>query len=232
MLTRQAAAVVLLTGILGFGGVVHAEGGIVQNASKDAVKGAVKGVQQELNQGETVQGAKQMAKGMIDGVSNAVPTMTSQMVNQANVNRKAMGQVAGRVSADAAAGAVGATVSALDKALGKNGEGPLADTMAATNEKVVAAVVRGIKSEIQVDGKTTEQLTAAAVRGAMSEMHFNISVWPIVLAVILGGLSTLLFGVGLMVLYMLFQKRREVVVEKVVEPAAPAISARPLYSTR
>jgi hypothetical protein len=64
----------------------------------------------------------------------------------------------------------------------------------------------------------------------MSEMHFNISIWPIVLAVVLGGLSTMLFGVGLMVMYLLFQRKREVVVETASPPVA--VPTRSAYATR
>jgi hypothetical protein len=191
---------------------VHADG-IVQNASKDAAKGAVKGVQQEMNNPELVKGAKEMAKGMVDGVSNAVPTMTSQMINQTNVNRKALGNVARTVTKEAVAGVINESTHSMEAALGKDAEGPLATTLVASTEKVTAAVVRGLASEIKVDPATAEKLSAAAVRGAMSEIHVQIPVWSMLIAFVLGGFASLLLGGGLMVLFMLFQRRRAVAVE-------------------
>src|SRR5262245_52685772 len=137
-----AALVLSITG-LGMIGNVRADG-VVQKASKDAAKGAIKGVQQELNTGELVQGAKEVTKGMVDGISNAVPMMTSQILKQTDVNKKAIGHVARQVSTQAVSGALGAAVHEMDESLGRKGDGPLAEAIAATSERVTAAAVRGI----------------------------------------------------------------------------------------
>jgi hypothetical protein len=200
--------------------------GVVENASKGAARGAVKGVQQELNTGTMIEGAKQVTKGMLDGVANAVPTVTSQIVKQSNVNRKQLGNVARTVTGEATSGLISSSARELQESLGKNGDGPLADTMAATSERVMAATVRGIVTEARIDPATAQNLAAAAMRGALSEVHFQIPVWTYLIAFLLGSFSTLLCGVGLMVLYMLFQRRRT----EVVAAPVPAVHARPAYS--
>jgi len=223
MLSKTTVTMAVWMALLGLTGIVHAEGGIVQSASKDAAKGAIKGVQQEMNSGELVKGAKEVTKSMIQGAADAAPLVTSQIANQANVNKKAIGKVARQVSTEAVAGAFGATVREVDEALGQKGDGPLATALVAMTERMMAAAVRGIVAEGRMDPATAEKLTAAAVRGATSEMHF--SVWPLVLAFFLGGLSTFLFGFGLMLLYLLFQRKRAPEVE-----AATAIQTRPVTS--
>jgi len=230
MSNKSKATVLIFWGVLlGVSGDVYAQG-LVQKASKEAVKGAVKGVGQEINSADITRGAKQVTKGMIDGVSDAVPTVTSQMVNQANVNKKAIGKVARQVSTEAVQGAVGASVREMNQALGKSGDGPLVDTLAATGEKVTAAVVRAIIAEARMDPVTAEKLSAAFVRGARSEMQFNFSIWPLALAFVLGGLSTVLCGFMLMLLYILFQRRRGVeVVETATVPVAKT-QLRPAHS--
>lgn len=232
MWTKSLAALAVFSMVvLGLAGDVRAEG-VVQSASKDAAKGMIKGVKQELAAPEVPNTAKQMTKEMVRGVADEAPLVTSQIANQANVNRKAIGKVARQVSSDAVAGAFGATVSEVNEALGEQGDGKLAVTMAATAEKVTAASIRGLVSEIRVDPKTMESLSAAAVRGAASEMHFNIPVWSFLLAFILGGVATLLCGVGLMLLYLLFQRRRAPVPEgQVVTPVVhQPVRARPVPS--
>ncbi len=214
---------VLLIGVLG-GSAVYAEG-IVQKASKDVAKGAIKGAQQELNSEELIQGAKQVTKAMVDGAANAAPLVTSQVVKQTDINRKTVGKIARQVSSDAVVGAVGATVHEVDAALGKNAEGPLADTMTATSERVTAGIVRGVVSELHIDGTTTEKIAAAAVRGAVSEMHFNVPVWSFLLAFVAGSVATLLCGVGLLLLYILFQRRRGPIL--VTNPGA--LNTRPVH---
>lgn len=210
-------------------GVGHADG-IVQNASKDAAKGMVKGVQQELNSPNMVNSAKQITKGMVDGMADAAPLVTSQIANQANLNRKAIGNVARQVTVDAAAGVMGVTMHEMNKAIGPKGDGPMADSMVALSERMTTTSVRAMVNELRPDPATMEKMMAASVRGAMSEMHFNFSVWPLVLAFALGGISTLLCGVGLMLLYMLFQRRREVVAEPVVSRIRTA-SGQPILTT-
>lgn len=198
--------------------------GVVENASKNAIKGAVKGVGQEISSGNLTMGAKQVTKGMVDGVADAVPLVTSQMANQANVNKKAIGNVARQVSADAVSGAVDATAQKLDKALGENGDGPLANTLTATTQRVTAAAARGFVQELRIEPAAAEKLSAAAVRGAMSEIHLDFRVWPIALAFVLGGVSTLFCGLGLMLLYILFQRKHVAVETPKAYPARPVLS--------
>jgi hypothetical protein len=231
MLKRSMALVLLLEVALLGGGYAHAEG-VVQSASKDVAKGAVKGLQQELNSGTIIEGAKQVTKGAVDGISAAAPTVTSQLIKQTNLNRKAISNVARTVSQQAVAGAVVSTTTELQEALGKDGDGPLAKTMAASAEKIMAATVRGVVAGLPpADGSTTEKLAAAAMRGARSEVHVNFPVGSFVLAFVLGGFSTLLCGFGLMMLYLLFQKHRPV--SPVVAPTPASIPhGQPAYGTR
>lgn len=193
--------------ILGFVARVWAEGGVVQNASKDAVKGAMKGVQQQLSPGDLVNRAKDLTKGVADGVADAAPRITSQVLNQASVNRKAIGQVARQASDAAVAGALDATTRQLGESLGPSADRPLAATLTAMAEKTTAAATRGVVAELRPDSRTMETLTAAVVRGAVSELHFHVSIWPLILAFTLGGISTLLCGLGLMLVYLLFERR-------------------------
>jgi hypothetical protein len=211
-------------------GVVRnaAADGVVQSASKDAAKGAVKGVQQELNTGTMIEGAKQVTKGMVDGMSAAVPTVTSQLVKQSNINRKQIGAVTRTVTSSAVSGVMTSGTQEIQEALGKRGDGPLAETLAATSERVTAATVRGIIAEARMDPATAEALAAATVRGALSQVQFRIPVWSYMVAFMLGCFSTLVCGVGLMVLYMLFQRRRPA---EVVAPVnAPALHTRPVFT--
>ncbi len=214
--------------LLGAAGSVYAEG-LVQKAGKNAAKGAVKGAAEAVDTGEVTRGAKQVVKSVLDGAADAVPMVTSQIVNQANVNKKTIGKVARQVTTEAVAGALGASLAEMHQALGAHGDGPLADTLAATTERIAAAFVRGASSEMHLRANDsleseTEKITAAAVRGAASEMHFKFSVWPLVLAFIGGAISTLLCGFGLMFLYLLFQKKRSVDVE-VKTPSHPGPAA-------
>lgn len=234
----MAVAVLLCTVVLGLSGSAHGEG-IVEKASKDAVKGAVEGAKKELQSPEVPKSAKQVTKSVAEGVADAVPLVTSQAVNQANVNRKVMGKVARQVSSDAAAGMVGAIARTVNDAV-VNGDGRVGDAMAATTEKVTAAAVRGLTSQVQFDpadpklrdamAATTERIAAAAVRGATSEMHFNFRVWPLVLAFILGGISTVLCSAGVLLLYLLAVRLRAARSETVVAKEPVAIRARPIPS--
>ena len=184
-------------------GAAHADG-LVKGASKEAVKGAVKGVQQELDAGSLTNGAKQVTKGVVDGVSDAAPQVTSQIVNQANVNRKEMGNVARQVTRDAVGAALGVGMREMNQALGDKGDGPLADTLVATTERMTAAATRGIVSEMQ------------------SKVHVDINPWPMVLGFVLGGVAAVVCGMGFLLLYLLFQRRRVPVLERVpVQEAAP-----------
>jgi hypothetical protein len=222
--------VVVLSMVLCSAGSLRAQG-VVQNASKDAVKGAIKGAKQEMQSPEVPPAAKQITKSVVDGVAEGVPLVTSQMANQANVNRKAMGKVARQVTSDAIGGALDATVRGMGEALGKDGEGPLAESLVAATEKNTAAVVRGIKSEMNVNvtddkiAASTEKIAAAAVRGAMSQIHFSFPFWSFLLAFVLGGITTLACGFGLVLLYIAFQKRRAV---EIAEPSATTLRTRPL----
>lgn len=200
---------------LGQGGAARAEG-LVEKASKNAAKGVLKGAAQEINTEEVVRGAKEVTKSVIQGAADAAPQVTSQIANQANVNRKALGRVARQVTSDAVSGAVDVTMSEVQRELGPHGDGPLAVALTATTERLVAGMVRGVRSEAHFSPPDNlearmERLTAAVVRGAASQMSF--SVWPYVLAFVIGGISTLLCGVGLMLLYLLFQRRRASSVE-------------------
>ncbi len=201
------SGIVQWTLILGLASRVWGEGGVVQSASKAAAKGAVKGVQQQLSPGEIVNRAKDVTKGVADGVADAVPRITSQFLNQVRVNRNAVGQVAREASAAAVAGALDATTRELGQTLGPSADRPLAEAIASMTERTAAAATRGLVSELHMDPSTMETLTAAAVRGAVSEMHFHVSIWPLVLAFTLGGVSTLLCSLGLMLLYLLFDRR-------------------------
>ena len=200
MRSKSIAAVTLWAAFsaLSVGGIsaAHADG-IVKSASKEAVKGAVKGVQQELDSGNLTRGAKEVTKGMVDGISDAAPQMTSQIVNQANVNRKQLGNVARQVTRDAVGAAVGVGMHEMNEALGEKGDGPLADTLVATTERVTAAATRGIVSELQ------------------SSVHISISPWPLVLGFILGGVSSVICGLFFLFMYVLFQRRRVPVLERV-----------------
>lgn len=204
----QTAAILAAMTVLGWSAWVQAQGGLVQKASKEATKGALKGAQQELNSGQFVNNAKQVTKGIIDGIADSAPLMTSQILNQANVNKKTIGKVARQISSDAVSGALSTSVKEVNQALGEKGDGPLADTLSATAERVTQAAMRGVVAEIHLDPATTERLAASVVRGAVSEIHFNFRPWPLVLAFVLGSVSTLLCGIGLMLLYLLFQRRR------------------------
>ncbi|MFO0579476.1 MAG: hypothetical protein U1A78_36225 [Polyangia bacterium] len=238
MLSKSWTAVLLCTAVLGLSGSAHGDG-IVQRASKDAVKGAVEGAKKELQSPEVPKSAKQLTKSVAEGVADAVPLVTSQAVNQANVNRKTMGKVAREVSGDAAAGMVGAITRKVNEAV-VNGDGKVGDAMAETTEKVTAAAVRGMTSQLQFDpgdpklrdamAATTERIAAAAVRGATSEMHFNFRVWPLVLAFILGGLSTVLCSGGVLLLYLLAVRLRAARSETVVAKEPLTIRARPIPS--
>ena len=196
----KIAIVAVTLGMLGNG---IAWGGIIKQAGKDATKGTVEAVKESLDTRQLTKGAKQVTKGVLDGVSNAVPLIGSQVAHQADANKKMIGGVAEEVSQDAVKGVFGASVTEVNSALGAHGDGPLADTLAAT----------------------TERLTASAVRGATSQLHFGFSVWPLVLAFVIGGVSTLFCGIGLMLLYMLFQRRQTVVgPAKVQEMPTRAVS--------
>lgn len=181
---------VLVLTLGGLSGSAYAEG-VVQGASKDAAKGAIKGVAQELNNsGNLVHGAKQVTKGVVDGVSDALPQATSQIVNQANVNKKAMGKVARTVTSQAVAGAVDATVDQVNRALGEDADGKLAENMAAMTEKMAAALVRGVRSELP------------------DPPRIQINPWPMVLGVVIGAFSTLFCAGAMLLLYLAFQRRR------------------------
>jgi hypothetical protein len=228
--TSSRIAVSMALAIALIGASAPADAQIVQKASKEAAKGLVKGIEQEIQSPQIVEGAKQVTKGMVDGVANAVPLVASQVTNQANTNRKALGNVARQVTSDAASGMLGATVKEVTRALGPKADGPLADTLTATSERLTSANVRALVAELKPDPATYEKLSAAMVRGAVSEMNFNFSVWPLVLAFVLGGLSTLLFGFGLMLLYLLFQRRREHAPEAVPTPVVR--TQQPILTTR
>ena len=169
----------------------------------------------------------QVTKGMIDGASAALPTMTSQVLKQSSLNRKAIGNVTRTMTQEAVAGVMTTSTKELQEALGKEGDGPLATTMAATSERVMEATVRGVVAAIPpADPAKTEQLAAAAMRGAMSQVHFNFPVGTFVLAFVLGGFSTLLCGFGLMMLYLLFQKHRNAAASEPVVVARHAMVTR------
>jgi hypothetical protein len=195
------ASLIVLAALMGPGGSAHGQG-IVEKAGKDAGKGAVKGVQQELSADQLTKGAKQVTKGVMDGAADAAPMVTSQIVNQANVNKKAMGKVARQVSGQAVAGVLDVAGSEMFEALGEKGDGPFANTMVAMTERLTAAIVRGVKSETD----------------------FHVPVWPYVLAFVAGAISTFLCGFGLVLLYVLFQRRRVVAVATTTPPlrAQPA----------
>ena len=212
MRSKSIAAVTLWAAFsaLTVGGISAARAdGIVKSASKEAVKGAVKGVQQELDAGNLTRGAKEVTKGMVDGISDAAPQMTSQIVNQANVNRKQLGRVARQVTGDAVDAAVGVGMREMGEALGEKGDGPLADTLVATTERITAAATRGIVSEIQ------------------SKVHVSISPWPMVLGFILGGVSSVICGLFFLLMYVLFQRRRVPVLERVPVQMAQAQAQNP-----
>lgn len=230
MLRKSLLAVMVLSLVLGSLSSVRADG-VVQNASKDMAKGAIKGVKQEIQSPEVPPAAKNIVKNMADGMAESMPLMTSQMANQVNVNRKALGKAARQVTSDAVGGALDATVRGVGAALGKDGEGPLAESLTAATEKNVAAAIRGFKSEMnmsEMDDKvaaSTEKIAAAAVRGAMSQIHFSFPFWSFLLAFMLGGFATLACGFGLTLCYFLFQRRRAVEVEQVTPTTLRARTA-------
>jgi hypothetical protein len=189
-------AVVSVT--LGSLGGAYAEG-VIQKASKDVGKGLVKGVEQEIEAADLTKGAKQVTKGVLDGVSDAVPQVTSQMLNQANVNRKTMGKVAATVANQAMASAVDASIDEMTRSLGRKGDGPLADAMTATTERVVGGLVRGVKAE--------------------TDFKIDLGPWPLVIGLVLGALSTVALASFLLLLYLAFQRRRVQVIEPVPAPA-------------
>lgn len=221
MLRKSLTGLVALAVLLGSLASVWADG-VVQNASKDMVKGAIKGAKQEIQSPEVPPAAKNIVKSMADGMAESMPLITSQMANQANVNRKAIGKTARQVTSDAVGGALDATVRGVGAALGKDGEGPLAESLTAATEKNVAAAIRGFKSEMnlsEMDDKvaaSTEKIAAAAVRGAMSQIHVSFPFWSFLLVFLLGGFATLACGFGLTLCYVLFQRRRAVEVEQVI----------------
>jgi hypothetical protein len=194
---------VLLTVFLGSLTSTHAEG-LVQSASKEAVKGVVKGIVQQLNPGEIEVKTKEATKGAAEGLGDVTPMITSQILNQANVNRKAIGSIARQATTEAFSGALDATVREVNQTLGPKANGPLAEAMAATTERTVAAATRGLLSEVNLDPAATEKISAAVVRGAVSELHFQFPIWSFLIAFVLGGFSTLLCACGLLALYLLF----------------------------
>lgn len=191
MTNKGLIATLVLGAVVALGGAARA-GGIVENAGKEATKGVVKGVQQAVDTGNLTRGAKQVTKGVIDGAADAAPLVTSQIANQANINKKAIGKVARQVAGDAAAGAIGATASQMQRSIGEDGEGPMADAMVALTERTAAALVRGIRSELP-------------------DYKIHIPVWTYVLAFGAGALSVLVSCAGIFLLYLLFSRRRAVV---------------------
>lgn len=200
---RLTASVVVWAALIGLAGSAYAEG-ITEKAGKGIAKGAVKGAEQELDADKITKGAKQVTKGVLDGAADAAPMVTSQIANQANVNKKALGKVARQVTADAVAGAMGTTEAEIKKEIGKGGEGPMADALVALTERLTAAVVRGIKSE--------------------TDVQVHIPTWTFVLAFVAGGVSTFVCGLGLLLLYIAFQRRRV----PVATPATAAETPPPL----
>jgi hypothetical protein len=182
---------------------------VVQRASKEAAKGALSAAKEQVPPGELVNRAKDVTKGVAEGAADAVPQITSQFLNQCNRDRRAIGHVARQVADDAVGGALAATVQEADRALGPDGDGPLARTLAATLEKTTAASMRGLVTQIHLDPQTVEQLTAAGMRGAVSELPLHFRVWPYVLVFILGGFATFICGLGLTLLYLLFENKRD-----------------------
>ena len=185
----RIASFVLLTALAGSVSIAHAEG-ITEKVGKGAVKGAVKAVKEQIDVGDVTQGAKQVTKGVMDGAADAAPLVTSQIVNQANVNKKAMGKVARTVTAQAVAGAVDSGAAEMVDAIGKKGDGPMADAMVAMTERLTAAIVRGVKSETP-------------------DIKLDIPVWKYVIAFVLGGVSTFITAMGMLLLYIAFARRRE-----------------------
>lgn len=193
MSSRMYKAAVVFWVVLAGSTGAYADG-VVKNASQDAAKGIVQGVKEEVGKTDVNKGAKDVGKGFTTGAADAVPALTNQMIKQAKQDRKAIGQVARTMTTQAVAGVVDVTNQNLLEQLGKDGDGPMANAMVGMAERVSAAIVRG----------------------ASSEMHFKVSyppVWPLALAFVIGGFSTLVFGIGLMLLYILFQRKRVVVAE-------------------
>jgi hypothetical protein len=161
---------------------VFAGNGIVQNASKDAAKGAINAAEQNLDAGKVAKGAKQVGKGVLDSAADAAPLLESQLFHQADKNKRLVGNLAGQVTRDVMV----AGTEEMERALGSDGKGPLANAMTATAERVTDAALRGVVAQL--------------------------SGWTLVAAFVLGGLSTLLFGGALLLLYLAFTRRRVEVV--------------------
>jgi hypothetical protein len=195
-------SLVLFTTLAGSAGVAGAEG-ISEKMGKGAVKGAVQGAKEQVNVGDVTQGAKQVTKGVLDGAADAAPLITSQIVNQANVNKKAMGKTARTVTGQAVAGAVDSGTSSMVEAIGPDGDGPMANAMVGMTERLTAAIVRGIKAE-------------------SPDVKLEIPVWTYAVFFALGGLSTFLLFMGMLLLYLAFSRRTAL-----VPAAAPAAAAPP-----
>lgn len=180
------------------GGLAFGDGPpVVQKASKDATKGSVEGVKEAVGSADLTKGAKDVTKGVLDTTARVAPAIEAQVIHQANASKTAIGGVAQEVSKDAVNGIISASAAQLELALGEHGEGPLAVTLAAT----------------------TERIMAAAVRGASSEVHTGIGIWALVLAFALGGISTLLCAALIAGLYVFFRGR------SVASRAAPSAAS-------
>jgi len=158
---------------------------MAEKVGKDATKGSVEAVKESVGSGGLTKGAKEITKGVLDTTAKVAPAIEAQVIRQANTNKTAIGGVAQEVSKDAVNGFIPASAQQIELALGPHGDGPLADTLSAT----------------------TERLVASAARGARSELHFGFGVWTLVLAFALGGMSALLCAVLVTCAYVVFQRR-------------------------
>ena len=180
---------ILIAGLRSIG-LAYGDGpGVVQKATKDATKGSVEAVKESVGSADLTKGAKDVTKGVLDATVREAPAIEAQVVHQANASKTAIGGVAQEVSKDAVNGIVSASAAQLEIALGPHGDGPLADTLAAT----------------------TQRLMASAVRGASSEIHTGIGVWALLLVFVLGGFSTVLSGIIITVLYITIPRRRSII---------------------
>lgn len=190
MKSMQPPLASLVLSIVVLGGAPSARAaGIPETVGKGAVKGAVKAVQEQVTVADLTKGAKEVIKGAVDGIGTAVPRVARRIVDQADTDKDAMGSVARTVTGEAVAGAVEGGNAELVEAIGRKGDGPMADALVAMTERLTGAIVRGLKAETP-------------------EVHLVSPVWKYAAAFALGGVATFLTALGMLLLYIAFARRR------------------------
>lgn len=152
-----------------------ASAGIVQKAGKDAVGGAVQAVKERVNSGEVGKGTEEVTKGAIRGVtaeSDKLKEAEKQMVKGLSAEKHQLAGITREVTRGAAQGMLNESVEQMRKELGDHGDGPFAITMAATTERISAALVRGASSQIHLSG----MLLLCFAAGAFSSLLCGVGI--------------------------------------------------------